>query len=707
MFSLADISPAGILKRRVIFALIVATWLALGAIPMWTLLADGGWSAVKIGLFAAFLLLLFQVAFGFTVAAIGYWQLRKGGDPFQINRTLPPEILSGNLPATAIVMPIFNEEVGRVFQGLKVMFDSLQKTGRAEAFDFFVLSDTNDANHWVAEEKAWIELCKQVNGFGRIFYRKRRIALHHKSGNVADFCRRWGAKYRYMIVLDADSIMTGKAFVRLVGLMETNPGVGIIQTNPKNVLGQTLYQRMMQFLGAVYRPIFSAGANFWQAGQGSYWGHNAIIRLGPFMEFCAMPELPQGNSLGTRVLSHDTIEAALMLRAGYSVWLADDLEGSYEEGPPHLLAALQRDHRWCFGNLQHLWFLFARGIKAASRLHIFNGIMSYASSPLWLLFLVLSAWSLVSGTQPEPPAVAPWISRTILTRVLFGYVMTLLLLPKALAVDHLFRSKEKLQQCGGRARVLLSALGETVFSILQAPILMLFYTRFVVASLLGSSVQWNCQDRNATDDLPWKDLAAVHLMQTLGALACATLVGWLFPALFPGLLLLCAGPALSIPFSRILSSRHWGEWTRKRRWFLTPEETIPPAELLEVQQPFVVPAAPFFRAREYADDYGLLQAILDPYVNALHVSLLRQRPQVSLRTRQSLDRSSEKLLQQGPIALTAREKRLLLWDADSMLHLHRRLWSSPGPQLHQWWQAAFRRYNESNALSVRRTVGAL
>src|SRR6185436_9945110 len=127
------------------------------------------------------------------------------------------------------------------------MYESLQKTGHAEAFDFFVLSDSNDPNHWIEEEKSWLELCKQVNGFGRIFYRKRRVTLNHKSGNIADFCRRWGARYRYMIVLDADSVMAGPAFVQLVAMMQENPSVGIIQTFPRMALGRTLFQRMNQF----------------------------------------------------------------------------------------------------------------------------------------------------------------------------------------------------------------------------------------------------------------------------------------------------------------------------------------------------------------------------------------------------------------------------------------------------------------------------
>ena len=330
-------------RRRLFLICFVVCLVALAAIPMGAALSLDGWTALKVSFFALSLVLLTQVAFGFAGAAIGWWVLRFVRDPVRINGQTPSVDLSAELPAVAIVMPVYNEDVSRIFQGLRRMYESLEKTGRAAAFDFFMLSDTNDANCWVAEEKAWFELCRRVHGFGRIFYRNRRVPLHNKSGNIADFCRHWGARYRYMIVLDADSVMTGASFVQMARLMEQHPRVGIIQTSPRPVLGKSLFQRMEQFAARVYRPVFAAGANFWQLGDATFWGHNAIVRLKPFMRFCAMPELPDVGPLGTRVLSHDTIEAALIRRAGYEVWQGYDVEGSYEESPPHLLAGLQRD----------------------------------------------------------------------------------------------------------------------------------------------------------------------------------------------------------------------------------------------------------------------------------------------------------------------------------------------------------------------------
>ena len=143
------------------------------------------------------------------------------------------------LASTAVVMPIFNEDVTRVFEALRVIYGSVKETGQLQHFDFFILSDSNQPNQWIEEEVAWTELCKQVAGLGKIFYRKRRQAINKKAGNVADFLRHWGKKYRYMIVLDADSIMTGESLVRLVALMEKSPQTGIIQTAPRLVYGET------------------------------------------------------------------------------------------------------------------------------------------------------------------------------------------------------------------------------------------------------------------------------------------------------------------------------------------------------------------------------------------------------------------------------------------------------------------------------------
>ena len=650
--------------------------------------SENGWSPGSVALFVLYVLLLAQAVYGFTLAVTGWWLLRHGGDPVRLDQTLPADNVPDHLSATAIVMPIFNEDVGRVFTGLGVMYESLQQTGRSEAFNFFILSDSSDPNHWIAEEKAWFELCKQVNGFGRIFYRKRRDALHHKSGNIADFCRRWGADYRYLIVLDADSVMTGAAFVRLASLMEANPQVGIIQTNTKQVLGRSLFQRINQFAGHVYGPLFVAGANFWQLDNANYYGHNSIIRLRPFMRHCAMPELPKSGALGTRILSHDTVEAAFMRRAGYDVWSDYDLSGSYEESPPHLLASLQRDRRWCHGNLQHLWFLFAPGLTTSSRVNLLLGIMAYAGSPLWLLFLLLSPLLFIGGNSSG------------VSGLLFAYVMGLLLVPKFLGAAISSGPTAPRPVRGRRGQVFLSVIAETVYSLLLAPILMLFYTRFVWATFFGGGTKWGRQQRTDDEGPSWQECTAVHLTHTVLAVVVGGLLVWLAPGMLPWLLLVITGPLVAIPFCRLLASNTLGLKSRIKGWFITPEEIHPPRELQQMLQPLAPPPSPFTPAEDFAADLGLLQVVMDPYLNAIHASLLHERPQVSVRTHEYLTALGDQLLRDGPGALTPAEKRTLLWDADAMLAVHSKLWCSSPEDLHEWWQRAFRLFNEANAGGV-------
>jgi len=666
--------------RRWTFFIFNAFLLAFGGIFMAARISAHGWTIAAAGLFVLFMVLQAQIVYGFTLAVTGWWLLRRGGDPVRVNLTLPPDAAPGQLPATAIIVPIFNEDVGRVFQGLRVMYESLKATGKGEAFDFFILSDSSDLNIWVEEEKAWFELCKQVEGFGHIFYRKRRLTLHHKSGNVADFCRRWGTKYRYLIVLDADSVMAGPTFVRLVSLMEKNPQTGMIQTYSRSVLGQSLFQRINQFAAYAYGPLFVAGANFWQLDNAGFYGHNAIIRIEPFMRYCAMPELPPSGKLGTRILSHDTVEAALIRRAGYEVWADYDLGGSYEEGPPHLPASVQRDRRWCHGNMQHVWFLFSGGLTRPSRVNILIGIMAYASSPLWLLFLIFSPVLFIGGNVP------------VQNTFLFVCAMFLLFVPKILATLHLISLPEQRRAGGGALKIMMSAVAESVFSMLLAPILMLFYTQFVWSSFFGGSVGWGSQKRSDEEGPTWGECLRIHATHTVLAIGAVVLVAWRLPAMLPWLSLVLAGPILAIPFSRLTASNKLGWLARRKGLFLIPEETQAPWELEELEEPFETSAGRNVPGGTGAEDLGLAQVVLDPEVNAIHVSLLHERQQMPIRTRERLIALADQLLRNPPSALTVQDKRILLWDADSVQALHRKLWDSPLSQWHPWWQEAFQNY---------------
>ena len=689
-------------RRRFLFFSAIFVFTSIATWFMADLLWRNGLLGLEIALLVLFVILFAHIAAGFCTALVGFYVINRGGDSSRITATLP-NFEDAPLASTAIVMPVFNEDVSRVFEGLRVVYRSAQETKRLEHFDFFVLSDSNQPNQWIQEETAWVELCKQVGGFGKIFYRKRRHSINKKAGNVADFLRRWGRRYRYMIVLDADSIMTGKALVQLVALMERNPNVGIIQTAPRIANGEALFARVQSFASRLYSPLFLAGLNYWQQHEGNYWGHNAVIRVQPFIEHCALPDLPGSEPFGGRILSHDFVEAALMRKAGWAVWLAGDIEGSFEEGPPTLIDSAKRDRRWCQGNLQHAWLLTAQGFQPANRFHLLMGIMGYVSSPLWLLFMMLCTihvFALV--TSPGAASDFESMSHTVLlgyqfeipqALTLFLFTMVLLFLPKVVSVIVTLRQPELAERFGGARRLATSAVVEAVLSALQAPINMAFNSKFVLFTLLGQGVSWVTQRRGSeADGADWREAIITHGGQTVfgvvwgisSYIISPPFFFWLSPVILP-----LVG---SIPISILLSKTSMGLAARRIGLFVTPEESFPPYELKRLQQNLAECYRHLSPIEPLRGDYGLMQAVLDPYVNALHIALLRQRKQTD-ESREWFAQLRERLLRDGPAKFTLKEKMSLLLDADSMIRLHRELWSFPAEELAEWWRLAMRQYN--------------
>lgn len=704
------ISPERLSRRRALF---YSTILLLTSIATWfmadLLWRDGGISGLEWVLLLLFVILFAQIAVGFTTAILGFYVINRGGDSQRITRTVDWKTTDVPLASTAIVMPVFNEDVSRVFEGLRVIYRSLEATGKMEHFDFFILSDSNKPNQWIQEEIAWAELCKQVNGFGRIFYRKRRQQINKKAGNVADFLRRWGKRYRYMVVLDADSIMTGESIVKLVAMMQKNPQTGLIQTAPRLIYGESLYARMQQFANRLYSPIFLAGLNYWQQQDANYWGHNAIIRVQPFIDHCSLPDLPGSEPFGGRILSHDFVEAALMRKAGWHVWLAHDVEGTYEEGPPSLIDSAKRDRRWCQGNMQHAWLVTARGFRPANRFHLLMGVMAYLSCPLWLLFLVLSTIHVFN--QVRSPGSSGEFAYERYTRIfgqvievpeafaLFLFTMLLLFLPKIISVITVAQRPDAAVGFGGRGSLVLSAATEIALSALLAPVHMLFNSKFVFFTLLGQGVSWVTQRRGAEDGTDWREAIITHGGQTFFGLVWGVSSFILLPAFFWWLSPVLAGLVLSIPVSIILSKGSLGSHARKIGLFLTPEETQPPYELTRLTQNLAACYKHMRPIEALRNDYGLLQAVLDPYINAVHVAMLRQR-RPSEESRDWFALLRHRLLSEGPGQLTTKETLSLLLDAESMIWLHEELWKQPSSGLAEWWRLAMRQYNVLTAAPI-------
>jgi membrane glycosyltransferase len=662
-----------------------------------------GWSASSTVLFAVFVILFLLIAIGGMHGVFGFI-LRTFGDPRRITQTdYRGQSIAGT--STAIVFPIFNENIVRVYEGLRATYESLAETGQLEHFDFFILSDSTDPDKWVEEERCWYELTRELDALGRIYYRRRTDNEGRKSGNVRDFLNAWGRRYRYFLVCDADSIMRGETLVDLVKLMELHPTVGLIQTVPALVNAESLFGRIQQFSNRLYAPVFIAGLNYWALNQGNYWGHNAIIRTEPFMQFCDLPQLPGQKPFGGQILSHDFVEAALLSRANWEVWLAYDLEGSYEEVPQGMIENAQRERRWCQGNLQHSLVLFAKGLRGVNRLHLLLGIFGYLAGPLWLVFLLMFNWihwyqKYTGLSEFTVHGYLTNLSGTAHAFLVFIICMAVLLLPKVLALIDLSFDWERRRAFGGLARTTVGVVGETVFSTLHAPLLMLWHTRFVVTNLFGASVGWS-QQRRGPDGTTWLSAIRRHWGHTLIGLVWGIFMWQLNQVLFWWFTPVFTGMVLSIPLSVWTSRRSLGARARKLGLFLTPEETKPPVELVSLRSQL--------RIHEMTDDTtprhphaGLAEAVLDPYVNAIHVSLLREKQLNPVYAeqlarlgagREEVRALGRKLLAEGPTQLTAAERLLVMTDAHAMVRLHQQAWLRPDESLAPWWRAAIQEYS--------------
>jgi membrane glycosyltransferase len=564
-------------RRLLLFAL--ATGTTIGGVH---LLATALGPQVPVGLAIA-LLAVFALGFGWI--ALSFWagligfMLKTGGlHPLSLRRRGAGD---GAVPTlgsrTSILVPIYNESPDEVFARLRTTWRSLVATGQSDAFELFVLSDTtNDAI--AAEEAAAIEVLREELAIGeRLHWRRRTRNTGRKAGNIMDWVDTHGARFDHMIVFDADSVMSGDTMVRLAALMEASPRTGIIQTHAVAMGRETLFARVLQFSSRLYGSMLATGHAFWQMGDANYYGHNAIIRVAAFSEHCRLPVFKGRAPFGGEILSHDFVEAAFIRRAGYFVWNLPSLGGSYEELPTNVIDFAIRDRRWMQGNLQHARLIPARGLHWMSRLHLAMGIMGYLASPLWLGSLLLSAAIVLEHEIVGPvyfgnlPSLFPnWPQYN--TGHVHGLLLLtglMLFLPKLLAMTlGLFAPPPAY---GGRLALVGSVLLETLFSMLLAPVMMLFHSVFVLNILAGRAVGWPPQQRGDRG-MSWDLALGRHLGQILLGLAAVAAMGYWAPSFLYWLLPVVAGLLLAPLLAVYSSRRSLGLGARRWRMFMTPEE---------------------------------------------------------------------------------------------------------------------------------------
>jgi membrane glycosyltransferase len=562
-----------VLRRLFIFVGTIALT-AAGAREMYDVVDVGGVTTLEWALLVLFVALFAWVAFSFLSALAGFFVTLAGASAgLDIDESgAPPELTT----RTAMLLPTYNENPHEVAARWRAMWESVEATGRGGSFDWFLLSDTTDPDIWIEEEAAVLALrrvCRE-----RVYYRHRVDNFARKSGNIAEWISRFGAAYDHMVVLDADSLMTGDAIVRLAHEMEMRQDTALIQSAPVVVNARSLFARLQQFAGRLYGPMVVAGVAWWQGADGNYWGHNAIIRVRAFAAHAALPELSGRKPFGGHILSHDFIEAAFMRRAGWAIYAAPGLKGSYEEAPPSLIDFAARDRRWCQGNLQHLAVAPARGLRWISRLHLLVGVGAYITAPMWFMFLILGLLISLQAAFVRPEYFPKGFSlfpkwpqqNSVLAAWVFVGTMGLLVAPKLMAWLTVVFSAERRRAFGGGGRLLAGLLFETLLAALIAPAMMALQSRAVTEILSGRDAGWQVQRRD-DGEAPHREVARKLLWPSLCGAAMAvssysistSLTLWMSPVLL--------GLFLCVPVGLITSLR------AKPGLLATPEDIAPPA----------------------------------------------------------------------------------------------------------------------------------
>ena len=573
--------------RRVLFAVLFAVTMVGSLVLAALALAPGGFGIIDVTLLALLAVTLPWMVAGFWNAVIGLLIVRLYADPVEALMPLAVRI-RGDEPvtaSTAILLCIRNELPERMIRNLEPMLAGLDAAGYSERFHLYVLSDSSDAVIAGAEQACFDALAARWGDQVGITYRRRAVNTGFKAGNIRDFCERWGGDHDFAVTLDADSVMSADAVLRLVRIMQANPKLGILQGLVVGLPSTSAFARVFQFGMRLGMRSYTIGSAWWQGDCGPYWGHNAVLRLAPFIARCALPVLDGKDAEDRHILSHDQIEAVLMRAAGFEVRVLPQEDLGWEENPPTLIEFIRRDLRWCQGNMQYWRFLLLPGLRPVSRYQLALAIIMFIGSPAWIGLLVLGSLAVAFSDKP-----ANFI-RADAGIALFWCVLVMWFAPKiASMIDILWRAELR-RGFGGAALFMINCVIETAFSILLCPILWFGHTIFLIGLLFGREIGWIGQTR---EDHAVPFTLALRNLWPHTLLGCAALGLLLMtqPAAIPYALFLAGGPALAIPFAMISAWPWLGSLAARIGIGRLPEETTRPAVLLALALPAIESAAP-------------------------------------------------------------------------------------------------------------------
>jgi membrane glycosyltransferase len=572
------VSDSAITLRRVIFSVLCLTTALLMLYLVHETLAPDTPLILRITLLVLFTLILPWMVVGFWNAIIGLVLCQCFKDPTKIILPTRMHVVEDTplTHTTAILLCIRNESVERLIRNLQVMLDGLVKDQLSPFFHIYILSDTNEETIATEERTSFDALCTKYHEQVEITYRCREDNAGYKAGNIADFCQRWGKNHDFALVLDADSFMASQAITRLVRMMQANPRLGILQGLVIGLPSSSAFTRLFQYGMRLGMRSYTMGSAWWQADCGPYWGHNALIRLAPFMSFCELPTLKSRTGEPKPILSHDLIEAVLMRRAGYEVRIYPQEDASWEENPPTLTEYIRRDLRWCEGNLQYFKLLNLANLLPVNRIQLVLAITMFFGSPAWIAMILLCTIAISVSATPAALVNENYFLTLLVVTLMMWY------LPKTTgALDVLLRTS-KSQDFGGRWRFTISLLLEMMFSLLMTPITWLNHTMFIIRLAFGKKGGWSAQAR---DDHSISVLDALHQFwpHTILGTALTSLFYFTHPeALIFGMVFF-GGLLFAVPLVVVTSQPWLGRFMMDRKLLSLPEEIVSPLELLPLQ----------------------------------------------------------------------------------------------------------------------------
>ncbi|WP_075823607.1 glucans biosynthesis glucosyltransferase MdoH, partial [Roseomonas sp. TAS13] len=539
--------------RRLCFGLLCSLTGLLLAWLAWRTMAPGGWTGWEILGFAAFLGLLPWAALSAVNGAIGGALLLGSRDPAAavmpqlrvapVHTPLAPPGLR-----TGILCCVRDEPVEAVLPPVERLLAGLEATGAGGSFTFWLLSDTRD-DALAAREAAGVAALA-LRFPGRAHYRRRRENTGFKAGNVMEFLDRHAGGLDLFLCLDADSGMTAPAVLRLVGCMEADPRLAIVQPLIVGRPAESAFPRLFQFGMRAGMRAWATGQAWWQGDEGPYWGHNAVLRIAPFRAHARLAPLPDGRP----ILSHDQVEAAQLQAAGWKVRCLPVEEGSLEGNPPTLPDFLARDSRWGEGNMQYWRLLLRPGLRAMGRWQLLQAILLFAGAPLWVLLAVAAVGNVAAGGGEATPRAA--------LALLLGATWLCTYAPKLMGYAELLPRPGRAAPYGGRGAVLRGAGAEILFTTLLDPVSLLNKALVLIALPFGRRGGWGVQRREARGLRLREALRRLWPHTLLGVLLLLALGLHSLGALLWGLPFLL-GLALAVPFGLLTAGPRFSALLRR------------------------------------------------------------------------------------------------------------------------------------------------